>query len=94
LKENIVFLTENIPGTVRQLKEQAGKDIWLVGGGQAITFLLNRDLIDELQLCYFPVILGKGVPLFSGKLKMSNWKLSENTVLHSGILKATYQKNL
>jgi dihydrofolate reductase len=94
LKENIAFLTENIPGTVRQLKEQAGKDIWLLGGGQTITFLLNCDLIDELQLCYFPVILGKGFPLFSGRLKKSNWKLIENTVLHSGILKATYQRNL
>lgn len=94
LKENIVFLAENIPGTVRQLKEQAGKDIWLVGGGQSITFLLNCDLIDELQLCYFPVILGKGVPLFSGRLKKSNWKLSGNAVLHSGILKVIYQKNL
>jgi dihydrofolate reductase len=94
LKENIAFLTENIPGTGRQLKEQAGKDIWLAGGGQTITFLLNCDLTGELQLCCFPVIPGKGVPLFSGKLKKSNWKLSENTVLHSGILKATYQRNL
>jgi hypothetical protein len=45
VRENIVFLAGNIPGTVRQLKEQAGKD--KVGGGQTdkettTTYSLNR----------------------------------------------------
>jgi dihydrofolate reductase len=91
-KENVVFITENVPGTVRRLKEQAGKDIWLLGGGQTIAFLLNCDLIDELQLCYFPVMLGKGIPLFPDKHKASQWELKGHTAYSSGILKVDYQR--
>jgi dihydrofolate reductase len=91
-KENVMFITENVVETISLLKEQAGKDIWLVGGGQTIAFLLNYDLIDELQLCYFPVMLGKGIPLFPDKHKASKWELKGHTAYNSGILKVDYQR--
>lgn len=48
---------------VALLKSQPGKDI-LIGSRSLIIQLLNLNLIDELQLCYHPIIEGKGLKLF------------------------------
>lgn len=40
--KNVKFITENVVETVKALKQQDGKDIWLVGGGQVITLLLSK----------------------------------------------------
>lgn len=90
-KENIEFITENITDTIIDLQRYAGKDIWLVGGGELITMFLNEGLIDELQICYIPIILGAGIPLFPNNPKESNWELIGNTTYDSGIIKIDYQ---
>lgn len=89
-KENVVYLTDDVIETIRQLKQQEGKDIWLVGGGQVITLLLNHDLVDEMQICHIPLILGEGIPLFPNKPKESKWKLTGSTAYNSGILRVDY----
>ena len=91
-KVNVSYLTENVLEKIRQIKCREGKDIWLLGGGQTIRLLLNHDLVDELQLCYIPVMLGEGIPLFSGKMKPSKWKLSDNKSFENGILKVLYSR--
>lgn len=88
--KDVKFITENITENISQLKEQSGKDIWLVGGGQLITLCLNHDLVDEMQLCYIPKILGKGIPLFPNQPKESKWKPIQSTVYDSGIVKIDY----
>ena len=63
--EHAEFVSGDIAGFVRALKEQRGLDIWLVGGGQINTVLLNAGLIDEMVLTVFPPVLGAGIPLFA-----------------------------
>ena len=48
---------------VLELKQQSGKPI-IVGSRSLIIQLLNLNLIDEFQLCIFPVVAGKGLSLF------------------------------
>jgi dihydrofolate reductase len=91
-KDKIKFITENIIETISELRSKDGKDIWLVGGGELISMLLTADLIDEMQICYVPVILGKGIPLFPEQTKESKWKITGNKVYESGFLKVDYQK--
>jgi dihydrofolate reductase len=91
-KDNIKFITKNIIETISELCNQKGKDIWLVGGGELISMLLAADLIDEMQICYFPVILGKGILLFPEQSKESKWELTSNKTYNSGVLMVKYQK--
>lgn len=93
-KENVRFITENIIETISELRNQEGKDIWLVGGGELISMLLAADLIDEMQICYFPIILGKGISLFPEQNKESKWEIIKTKVYDSGVLKVDYQKSL
>ena len=62
---HVQFVSGDITAFVCSLKQQPGKDIWLVGGGQINTVMLNADLIDQLILTIFPLVLGEGVPLFA-----------------------------
>ena len=89
--EDIEFITENIIETIADLRSQADKDIWLMGGGELITMFINAEMVDEMQICHVPVIIGSGIPLFPDNPKESNWKLIGNTVYDSGIIKIDYQ---
>lgn len=63
-RDNVVFTNESVVDLVRQLKAKSGKDIWLIGGTSIITPLIKKNLIDEYQITFIPVILGSGIKLF------------------------------
>jgi dihydrofolate reductase len=45
------------------VRAAAGKNVWLVGGGELVGGFLDEDLLDELWLTITPVLLGSGKPL-------------------------------
>ena len=47
------------------MKEGPYRDIWLIGGGEINTAMLNAGLIDQVILTVFPLALGDGIPLFA-----------------------------
>ena len=89
--EFVQFVHGDIVGFVRQLKMAEGADIWLVGGGQINALLLQNDLIDEMILTLFPLVLGEGIPLFHGNHKMVNFELQSSKFYESGLLQLTFQ---
>jgi dihydrofolate reductase len=91
-KENIRFITVNIIEAIAGLRKQESSDILLFGGSELISILLAADLIDEMQIVYFPVILGKGIPLFSEQPKESTWELTASKPYENGVLSVRYQK--
>lgn len=88
-EENIRFITDNIVETVSRLKQQPGKDIWLIGD-KAISQLFDQ--VNEMQLVYIPAIHGNDKPLLPENLSFSEWTLSENNVYDNGIIRLTYQR--
>jgi len=90
--EFVRFIYQDPVDFVRQLKLQTGEDIWLVGGGQINTVLLNNDLIDKMILTLLPITLGEGIPLFHGKYKEVKFSLNASKSYQSGIVQLNLQK--
>lgn len=90
--ENVQFFSENIIETISSLKEQQGKDIWLVGGGKIISMLLDNNLVDEMIITYIPKIIGEGIPLFPKMRTDSNWKLVNCQSYNNSVLSVEYQR--
>jgi dihydrofolate reductase len=61
---NSNIIKNNIVDEIKQLKEMDGKDILVAGSRQLVQKLMEYDLVDELRLMVFPIILGKGKKLF------------------------------
>ena len=80
------FLSGDIAAFARSLKKQPGKDIWLVGGGQINTVMLNAGLIDEMILTAFPLVLGEGVPLFAPGATRQPFKTGSCQTYDTGLI--------
>jgi len=84
------FVTKNHTHFIQALKQQPGKDIWLIGGGQLNTALFNVGLIDEIQLFVMPIVLPKGIDLFEALPKEALLHLEETKVHTSGAVSVRY----
>jgi dihydrofolate reductase len=81
---------EDLVEEVTKLRQQNGKDI-LVGSRSLIISLLNMNLVDELQLCIHPVILGNGMtPLLVNINDKINLKLATTKTFSSGAILNSY----
>jgi dihydrofolate reductase len=50
---------------IAALKQQPGKDIYLVGGARTVASFIDAGLVDELRLIIYPLIAGEGKALFA-----------------------------
>lgn len=63
-QNNVKFFSGDIVQFTNKLKNEEGKNIWLVGGGELIHSFIKEKLVDELMITVAPVLIGKGIPLF------------------------------
>lgn len=89
---DIHSITEDVTGKVARLKEGAGKDIGLAGGGELTAMLLREGLIDEMAILTIPVLLGDGIPLFPRFYAPGNWNVKDNKVYANGLTQTVYHK--
>jgi dihydrofolate reductase len=61
----VEFVNGAIGPFVSRLREQPGKDIWLMGGGELIASFLDEHAIDEFVISVVPVFIGDGIPLIA-----------------------------
>jgi dihydrofolate reductase len=87
----IEYVREDIVGFIRTLKQQPGKDIWLVGGGEIISILHNHHLIDEYIIAIHPIILGDGIPLFGGQNIRQGLQVTDCKSYTSGLIQIFYR---
>ncbi|MEM7167077.1 MAG: dihydrofolate reductase family protein [Planctomycetota bacterium] len=82
---------EQTAEVVRQLKKEAGKQIWLFGGGQLFAGLLEAGLVDEVEVAVMPILLGQGVPLLPQDYGHYWLERVETTEYQRGVLLSTYR---
>ena len=75
-------------GRVRELKAEAGRDIWLCGGGTLASSLLPE--IDEVVLKVNPLLFGRGIPLFADPAPL-DLELVATRPFDSGVVWLTYR---
>jgi dihydrofolate reductase len=88
--KNTIFL--NGPAEIEQLKNSAGADIQVWGSSKLIQLLLTHDLVDELRLKIYPLILGEGKKLFENGVIPAAFTLSETQVTTKGVIIANYKR--
>jgi dihydrofolate reductase len=59
----------------RMVEAAAGKNIWIVGGGDLVGQFADRHLLDEILLAVAPVTLGRGAPLLPRRLTAAQLEL-------------------
>jgi len=79
--------------TITNLKEQAGTPIYLCGGGQFASWLLENELIDTLKIKLNPFILGSGIRFFGNSTKTHQLTLIDQASYTKGLQVLTYQIN-
>jgi len=80
----VSLVTEDAPGFVRRLKADEGLAIWICGGSELATPLLEERLIDRLILKVNPVVFGDGIPLFRGEVASPTLSVASATTFNSG----------
>jgi dihydrofolate reductase len=75
---------------VAALKQQRGKDIYLVGGARTTASLIEAGLVDELRLIAYPLIAGEGKTLFGTTKNRRGLELRNVQQLPGGRVSLTY----
>jgi dihydrofolate reductase len=82
-------IRDDVVGTVRALKAQPGKNIMTDGSSKLVPTLLASDLVDELHLLVYPLILGGGKRIFP-EGSMRKFKLLQSTSYPTGVVGLHY----
>ncbi|HEY2259312.1 MAG TPA: dihydrofolate reductase family protein [Solirubrobacteraceae bacterium] len=77
---------------VAALKDRDGGELQVHGSGGLIQTLLEHDLVDELRLMIFPLVLGSGKRLFADGTVPAGLRLSSSSATGAGVLIATYDR--
>jgi len=89
---NSIFLNGDVTDQIKRLKQQDGPDLQVHGSGNLIQTLLKHDLVDELWLKIFPIILGVGKRLFAEGTIPAAFTLNDSKTSPKGVIFATYKR--
>jgi dihydrofolate reductase len=87
---NSTVLKGDLATSVSKLKQQYAGDIVVHGSAQLVRALIELDLVDELRLMTFPVVLGSGKRLFGEMTDKKRLQLVGTRTVGDGVLILTY----
>jgi dihydrofolate reductase len=87
----VEFANEPIADFVNRLREQPGKDIWLMGGGEIIASFLDAQAIDEFVISVAPVFIGEGIPLIARRHRHMPLELLSVDRFEDGLVQLRYR---
>ena len=87
----VEFVNGAIGPFVSGLREQPGKDIWLMGGGELIASFLDEHAIDEFVISVAPVFIGDGIPLVARRHRHVPLELQSVERFEDGLVQLHYR---
>ena len=88
--KGVEFVSEPISPYIDRLREQPGKDIWLMGGGDIIASFLDERAIDEFVVSIVPVFIGDGIPLIARRHRLTPLELLSTERFEDGLVQLRY----
>lgn len=89
---NTRLVRDNVADEIAALKRQPGKDLMIFGSPSIVHTLARHGVIDEYRINLNPVLLGGGIPLFSGSTGNIALELLAAKVFRSGAIGLHYRK--
>jgi dihydrofolate reductase len=89
--QNTHVIGGDVEAAVRELKAKPGRELQVHGSGELLRWLLERDLVDELNLRLYPVVLGDGLRLFPEGGPTHDLQLVESRSMSKGVTILTYR---
>ena len=77
---------------IKKLKESGGPDLHVWGSSKLVQLLLAHNLVDELRLMTYPIILGQGKKLFAEGAAPRTFALIDSRVGKTGVIAARYTR--
>lgn len=88
--EHVSFVSENHLDLIHKIKKEEGKDIWLIGGGNLNSALIEENLIDEMIVFVMPIVLPNGIALFDTFFTDKSIQLKSTKSYSSGVVELVY----
>ncbi|RZJ33271.1 MAG: dihydrofolate reductase [Flavobacterium sp.] len=88
--KNTVIIGSDVARKITEIKEEPGEEILLFASPTATHSLTELGLIDGYCLFINPIILGQGIPLFTGTEEKTKLKLVSTRKFKSGVIEASY----
>lgn len=91
--ENSRNLGADVVGALRAMKREDGPDLLTQGSTELLQTLLQQDLVDEMQIMTFPVLLGAGKKLFGNGAAPTALQLVDSAVSTKGVIISRYARD-
>ena len=88
---NSTILKGNVVDEVKKLKQRVKGDILVSGSATLVQTLIANDLVDQLNLMVFPIILGSGKRLYDAAGESKTLQLAESKAVGDGVLILIYR---
>jgi len=88
---NSTVLKGDLADEVSKLRDSASGDVYVHGSAQLVQALVEHDLVDELRLMVFPVVLGSGKRLFDGTSDKKALRLTDSKTVGDGVMILIYE---
>jgi dihydrofolate reductase len=89
---NSTVLKGDVPEEVARLKQERDGNIVVHGSARLVQTLVENDLVDELRLMVFPVVLGSGKRLFGETTDRKRLRLVDSKVVGDGVAILIYER--
>jgi dihydrofolate reductase len=89
---NSTVLSGDLAEQIEQVKDRHDGDVVVHGSAQLVQELFERDLVDELRLMVFPVVLGAGKRLFGDTSDKKSLRLADSKSVGDGVTVLVYER--
>ena len=87
---NTTVLSGDFAAEIQKIKDEVDGVILVAGSATLVQGLIDNDLVDELRLMVFPLLLGSGKRLFGEHPDKKSLKLTDSKIVGDGISILTY----